>query len=90
MSDGYADSVSRSIGYASIDLTRQMYSFASAIAALEREECAKMVAREWDHFKALRDAHYRHSPAEFNPDDFGINMEVVRLSERICDEIRRK
>jgi hypothetical protein len=64
--------------------------FASAIAALEREECAKIVARDWDHFKALRDAHYRHSPAEFNPDDFGINMEVVRLSERIFYEIRRK
>jgi hypothetical protein len=53
MSDGYTDGVGYSTSYSSVDLTAQMYSFASTIAALEREECAKVcyehAMEAWDH-----------------------------------------
>jgi hypothetical protein len=42
MSDGYGETISYIKDYASVDLTDHMYAFASAIAALEREECAKV------------------------------------------------
>jgi hypothetical protein len=42
MSDGHTDGVGYSTSYSDVDLTDRMYAFASAIAALEREECAKV------------------------------------------------